>query len=140
MSSGTSEPVLGEPADIAWLCIFCDSVGNRKELRKAATLGLDKKVRDCAQALGDKRLLSKLSTGDLIAINPVYHRACLTRLYCRVERVGCDLTENHKTQVLRVQVLHELLDYIEDQRGSQASLAMVDLAAYQCSRSSKRQM
>ena len=37
-------------------CPFCDEVANKKELRKAATLGLDKKVNDCARVLGDKHL------------------------------------------------------------------------------------
>ena len=50
-------------------------MSNRQELRKASTLGLDKKVRDCAQMLGDKRLLRKLSSGDMVAIDAVYHRA-----------------------------------------------------------------
>ncbi len=52
--------------------MFCDEVGNKKELRKAATLGLDNKVNDCVWLLGDKHLLSKLSAGDMIAINAVY--------------------------------------------------------------------
>ena len=109
-------------------CLFCDELGNKKELRKAATLGLDKKkVNDCAQVLGDKDLLSKLSAGDLIAINAVYHRACLTRLYRKVETVGCDNTESHNTQVMRAHVLNELLDFIEDNHGSGESLAMTHL-------------
>ncbi len=116
---------LSEPVDTP--CLFCDEVGNKKELRKAATLGLDKKVNDCAQVLGDKRLLSKLSAGDLIAINAVYHRACLTRLYRKVETVGCDITDSHNTQVMRAHVLNELLDFIEDNRGSGESLAMAHL-------------
>ncbi len=108
-------------------CIFCDEMGNRKELRKAATLGLDKKVNDCARLLGDKHLLSKLSAGDMIAINAVYHRACLTRLYRKVETVGCDMTESPRTQVMRSHVLSELLDFIEEYRGSGKSLAMAHL-------------
>ena len=39
------------------------------------------------QLISDKQLLNKLSTGDLIAINAVHHRACLTRLHQRVETV-----------------------------------------------------
>ena len=58
-----------EPIDTP--CLFCDELGNKKELRKAATVGLDKKVKDCARVLGDKNLLSKLSAGDLISINAV---------------------------------------------------------------------
>lgn len=110
-------------------CFFCDEVGNKKELRKAATLGLDKKVRDCAQALGDKHLLSKLSAGDMIAVDAVYHCACLTRLYRKAEMVGCDMAESHKTRVMRAHVLNELIDFIEDHRSSGKTLAMADLTS-----------
>ena len=50
------------------LCIFCGEEGNKKDLRKAATLGLDSKVRQCAQVLGDRKLLAKLSSSDLVAL------------------------------------------------------------------------
>ena len=83
------------------VCFFCDEVGNKQNLRKAATLGLDKRVRDCAQMLGDKRLLCKLSSGGMVAIDAVYHRACLTRFYRKAETVGCDMTESYKTQVIQ---------------------------------------
>ena len=114
-----------EPHDTP--CLFCDEVGNKDELRKAATLGLDKKVKECARVLGDKHLLSKLSAGDMISINAVYHRMCLTRLYRKVETVGCDITESHNTQVMRAHVLNDLVDYIEDKRGSGESLPMAHL-------------
>ena len=83
---------------------------------------MNKKVNDCAQVLGDKDLLSKLS-----AVNAIYHCACLTRLYRIVEAFGCDITESHYTQVMRSHVLNELLDFIEDNRGSGDSLAMPHL-------------
>jgi hypothetical protein len=38
-------------------CIFCGEVGNKSKLRRAAILGLDKKVKECAQVLGDKHLV-----------------------------------------------------------------------------------
>ena len=88
---------------------------------------LDKKVNDRTQVLDNKRLLSKLSTGDLIIINAVYHRACLTRLYRKVETVGCDIAETHNKQVMRAHVLNELLDFIEDNCGSGESLTMAHL-------------
>ena len=111
------------------VCFFCGEVGSKQELRKASTLGLDKRVRDCAQMLGDKRLLRKLSSGDMVAIGAVYHRACLTRFYRKAETVGCDMTESYKTQVIRAHVLNELLDYIEDKRGSGTTLAMANLTS-----------
>ena len=108
-------------------CIFCDEIGNRKELRRASTLGLDKRVNECAQRLGDKKLMAKLSAGDLIAINAVYHLSCLVQLYRRVETVGCDMSESRKTQVIRAHVFHELVDYVLDHRGTGVMMKMADL-------------
>ena len=111
------------------LCLFCGEVGKKKELRRAATLGLDRKVKECAQVVGDRHLLAELAAGDMVAINAVYHRPCLTRLYRKAETVGCDSTESNATQVIRAHVLNELLEYIEDYRCSGESLAMSDLTA-----------
>ena len=108
-------------------CLFCGEVGNKKELRKAATLGLDKKVKECAHILGDKHLLAQLAVGDMVSMDAVYHRACLTRLYRKVETIGCDISESNETQVIRAYVLNELLEFIEDHRGTGDSLAMADL-------------
>ena len=52
------------------LCLLCDKSGG-KTLRKAATFGLDAKVRRCAAITGDKALIRKLSCGDMIAIDAV---------------------------------------------------------------------
>ena len=71
--SGESSTSLYKPIATP-VCFFCDEVGNKPELRKASTLVLDKRVRDCAKMLGDKRLLCKLSSGDMVAIDAVYHR------------------------------------------------------------------
>ena len=53
------------------LCLLCDKSGG-KTLRQAATFGLDAKVRRCAAITGDKALIRKLSSGDMIAIDAVY--------------------------------------------------------------------
>ena len=110
-------------------CIFCDEVGDKNELRKASTLKLNKKVNDCAKLLRDKELLTKLSSGDMIAIDAVYHRACLTQLYRRADSICFDTTENNSAQVIRAHVLNEILDFINDKRDSRASIAMVDLTS-----------
>ena len=88
-------------------------MGNKQELGKASTLGLEKRIRECAYLIGDKRLLCKLSLGDMVAIDAIYHCACLTGFYRKTESVGCDMTESCRTQVLRAHVLNELLDHIE---------------------------
>ena len=97
--SGESSTSLYKPIATP-VCFFCDEVGSKQELRKASTLGLDTRVRDRAQMLGDKRLLRKFSSGDMVVIDAVYHRACLTRFYRKAETVGCDMTESYKTQVI----------------------------------------
>lgn len=57
-SSAIATTFSEEPQDV--VCIFCGEVDTDKELRKAATLGLDKKVNVYANILGDKNLLAKL--------------------------------------------------------------------------------
>ena len=54
-----------------------------KSLCKASTFGMDVRVRQCAVKLQDKQLLAKLSAGDLIAQDALYHLPCLVSLYNR---------------------------------------------------------
>ena len=57
------------------ICILCDNGGGRY-WRRASTLGLDKRVRLAATSIGDHSLIAKLSNGDMIAIESVYHAQC----------------------------------------------------------------
>ena len=68
------------------LCIFCEKTGG-KDMQKAATLGLDSNVRRCAELIGDKVLIGKISSGDLTAIDAMYHLHCLTKLYRQAESI-----------------------------------------------------
>ena len=54
---------------------FCSEVGNKKEMRKAATFGLDKQLKECADLFCDKHILTKLAAVDMITLGAVYHRA-----------------------------------------------------------------
>lgn len=101
-----------EPQDA--VCIFCGEADTKKKLRKAATLGLDKKVKECAKILDDKNPLAKLAGGDMIAIDAVYHCSCLTKLYRRAETVGCYVSDTSEVQVIKAHVFNELLDFTED--------------------------
>ena len=129
LSSGAKSTTQASSMPSTSSCIFCGEVGNKKELRRASTLGLDRKVKECAQVVGDRSLLVKLAAGDMVAIRALYHRACLTRLYRKAEIIGCDANESNETQVIRAYALNELLDFIENYRGSGESMAMTDLAA-----------
>jgi hypothetical protein len=59
-------------------CLFCD--GTNGNLHKAETMSLDARVRGMALDLRDSKLLAKLSTGDMIAIEAVYHKNCLKNM------------------------------------------------------------
>ena len=70
------------PKESQQRCFFCDETGDN--LRRAATLTLDSKVRAAATKLQDRKLLTKLAAGDMLAIDLYYRTGCLTALYNRL--------------------------------------------------------
>ena len=48
-------------------------------LHDFTSLAVDKKIRDMAKGLEDFELLSRISGGDLVAIEAQYHIGCLTK-------------------------------------------------------------
>jgi len=50
-------------------------------LHEASTLSLDYRVHNCAYILQDSRLLAKLGSHDMIALEAKYHSSCLVSLY-----------------------------------------------------------
>ncbi len=98
-------------------CIFCNVVGDPHELRKCSTLELDKKVNECATIIGDENLLAKLAGTDIIAIDAYYHRSCLTKLYRKAENILKNQPEDEE-QIIKEQVLIELIDFIEEARST----------------------
>jgi len=116
------------------VCLLCDKAGG-KSLRKAATFGLDAKVRRCAAIISDKQLLRKLSSGDMIAIDAVYHLTCLTKLYRQAASIECPEDQgDHKTKFLKAQAFAELVDYIESRRNTPTVFKMADVAYLYSSR------
>ena len=116
------------------VCLICDKAG-RKNLRKAATLGIDAKVRRCASIIGNKILLRKLSSGDMIAIDAAYHLNCLTKLYRDAANIeSADYDGDNLTKFLKAQAFAELVDYIESQRGITAVFKMSDIVHLYSSR------
>ena len=73
---------------------------------------MDANVRKCALQLGDQSLLAKLSAGDLISQEAVYHSKCLVALYNKAQR-SCD---NRSEKVFQGIALAQLIAYIEDAR------------------------
>lgn len=59
-------------------CFFCDDTDSG--LHPESTNEVDKRVRECATLLNDGKLLPKLSAGDMVAIDAMYHSKCLVSL------------------------------------------------------------
>ena len=101
------------------LCILCGESGGTY-LHKASTFGLDHKVRKCAHICGDKDLIAKLSAGDLIAIDGVYHLTCLTKLYRKCDAIEneIDTNDNIFIRTVTAQAFSDLVEYVEAERDS----------------------
>ena len=78
------------------MCFFCDAPVEQ-DYHKAATKKLDINVRKMATELKDTLLLAKLSSGDMIATDAVYHKHCLTGF-----SQGIDPACGKKNQVLEI--------------------------------------
>ena len=97
-------------------CFFCGKPASAgRSLSKASTFGVDIKVRQCAIKLQDKRLLAKLSAGDLIAQDAQYHVQCLVSLYNRARETK--LSDDFDVDSVNHGIAFaELVSYIEDSR------------------------
>ena len=114
------------------LCFFCDQPGGKK--LKAATFHIDAKVNKCAKKIGDKTLLAKLSAGDMIAIDAVYHLLCLAKLYKQAKSVENYDNDPPITGMLKAQAFSELVNFIESYRGTSTVFIMADLVNLYSSR------
>lgn len=68
-------------------CLFCDKSNADGPLHQVTSFDVNSRVRNCASILQDSKLLSKLSLGDLIAVEARYHARCLVALYNRAASV-----------------------------------------------------
>ena len=66
-------------------CIFCDKSDGY--LRIAKTFDIDWCVREGALLLSDEKLISKLSEGDMHAIEAKYHANCLCNFYNKLRTI-----------------------------------------------------
>lgn len=95
-------------------CIFCEKVAPASDLREASTTGLDKRLCDIAEMLGDGKLLARLTGGDVIAQEFKYHNVCLRALYNR-ERAHLRNLEKRDTKSqpdVYPMVISELVAYL----------------------------
>lgn len=98
------------------ICFFCSNTESKGKLHEVCTFQLDCRVRNCAQKLQDQELLSKLSEGDLIALEAKYHVKCLVNLYNKTRTKGQDFSSSCKERTCRGIALAELITYIEESR------------------------
>lgn len=94
-------------------CFFCGDPG---ELHKASTAKLDANVRRCAEIVKDYVLISKLSVGDMVSQDAMYHSKCLKSLYKKAEKANQSESYDNTFKQLQGIALAELLTYIEDCR------------------------
>ena len=107
-------------------CFFCGQ--SNGVLHRASPFKVDKKVRQCTIILEDNVLLSKLSMGDMIAQDSVYHSKCLLTLYrnSSQKQLGEGYTENEK-QIHGI-VLAELVSFIEQSATNQNTAPVFKVA------------
>ncbi len=119
-------------------CFFCDAGSESGDLRKASIFRLHKRVKQCAEILNDSMLLGKLSAGDMMAQDAVYHVNCLSLLYRKAANVSTDDAEEYQDKRTHGIVLAELVTYIDDARTESGDVPLVlklaDLAKMYTSR------
>ncbi len=89
-----------------------------QDYHKAATKNIDDNVHKMATELRDTQLLAKLSSGDMVAIDAVYHKHCLTNLFTRYRsstRQKQSIVGDDKLSYEAI-AFAELVSYIEDIR------------------------
>ena len=92
-------------------CFFFDN--SNGTLLKVLTFQLEKRVRKCANILGDNVLLGKLSSGDMIALDAMYHSTCFLNLYSECNQKETDVTYDDTDKQIHGQVLSEHAQYME---------------------------
>ena len=97
-------------------CFFCDKDDTREPLHSARTDKVDTRVREYAHALQDRKLLGKLSEGDMHALDAKYHRKCLTALSNRVRKYKSEGEKCDQKGKAESLVQGELVSYIEEYR------------------------
>ena len=96
------------------LCIFCGEQISEK-LHEYATRNAEVSLRKMAREMDDNETFTKLSSGDIVAIEAKYHFACLTKYrhrYCSYLREENKTTDERYEQA-EARTFVELILYIE---------------------------
>ena len=110
------------------VCFFCDAPVEQ-DYHKAATKKFDINVRKMATELKDTLLLAKLSSGDMIATDAVYHKHCLTGLFTRYRSSMRQKESSFGNSKLKCEAiaLAELISYVEEIRQTKSIIKLSDI-------------
>ncbi|ELT91424.1 hypothetical protein CAPTEDRAFT_195360 [Capitella teleta] len=118
-------------------CFICDKeFEDMKSMRRVSTFGVDKAVKEVVMKIGDSSLRRKISEAeDLIAMDAVYHAACLTRLYRKAEKAGelkIPESENDMPadECVDEKAFDAMIEHILEQRGSVALIFLISLRTF----------
>lgn len=82
-------------------------------LTTAQTLEVDERIRFVAKELNDCKILAKLAEGDVVAIEALYHKKCLSNFYNRLRSKQRSQSYFEKSDELTEGIaFSELIDYI----------------------------
>ena len=97
-------------------CIFCNT--NSASLHSCSTIELDNELKQMALELQDSQLMSRISGGDIIAIEAKYHINCLVSYKNRYRSMRrahvSESSSNTEGRVLQARAFSELISNIED--------------------------
>ena len=86
-------------------------------------------MRDAANHLCDEMLLAKLSEGDMIAVEALYHKSCLSALYNRLRDLQTTKPKADSENAINEGiVLAEILDYLKNYKASTETIPVFKLS------------
>ena len=95
-------------------CFFCEDSSGK--LHQVLSLKVHHRVEKCASILNDNQLTSKLSAGDLVAQDALYHSQCLSSLYKNASNATATNKEQSNDEILRGLALAEVVSHIETKK------------------------
>jgi len=102
-------------SDLKNVCLFCDEKA-KDTLVTASTLGIGPTIHSHAVQLQYEKLLKKLTSTDLVALEAKYHKLCYTRFLTRARVAERSQREDHHNpeEVVYGTVITELVQYMQD--------------------------
>ena len=99
-------------------CFFCESSDIPANLHSASTLEVDRRVRECASLVNDNRLIGKLASGDMVAIEAKYHAKCPVGLYNQARKLKFSLKSENASSCKPIDIeelaFSELVAFIDE--------------------------